>query len=93
MAAGSVLFFSGKTVHGGGANTTVDTWRTCLHVGYMLGWLRSEEAHTLALASEIAAGLPRRAQELLGFAEYNPAPNEGGRLWLVDFEDPALLLD
>ncbi len=93
MSAGSILFFSGKTVHGGGANTTVDTWRTCLHVGYMLGWLRSEEAHALALTPEIAAGFPRRAQELLGFAEYNPAPHEGGRLWLVDSEDPALILD
>ena len=93
MAAGSVLFFSGKTIHGGGANTTTDTWRTCLHVGYMLGWLRSEEAHPLALSPEIAAGLPRRAKELLGFAEYNPAPHAGGRLWLVDFEDPALLHD
>lgn len=92
MSAGSVLFFSGKTVHGGGANTTTDTWRTCLHIGYMLGWLRSEEAHPLALSSETAASLPRRAQELLGFAEYDPAPREGGRLWLVDFEDPARIL-
>lgn len=92
MSAGSVLFFSGKTIHGGGANVTTDTWRTCVHVGYQLGWLRSEEAHPLALGSQIVAGLPRRAQELLGFAEYNPAPHEGGRLWLVDFEDPALAL-
>lgn len=93
MTSGSVLFFSGKTVHGGGANTTADTWRTCLHVGYMLGWLRSEEAHPFALSSELAVRLPRRARELLAFAEYNPAPQEGGRLWLVDFEDPALVLD
>ena len=93
MSAGSVLLFSGKTVHGGGANTTSDTWRTCLHIGYMLGWLRSEEAHPFVLSPELAAGLPRRAQELLGFAEYNPAPHEGGRLWLIDFEDPALVFD
>lgn len=92
MSAGSVLLFSGKTIHGGGANTTTDTWRTCLHVGYMLGWLRSEEAHPLAIGPEVVAALPRRAQELLGFAEYDPAPQEGGRLWLVDFEDPARIL-
>jgi len=55
MSAGSVLLFSGRTIRGGGVNTTVDTWRTCLHVGYQLGWLRSEEAHPLALSSEIQA--------------------------------------
>ena len=92
MTAGSVLLFSGKTIHGGGANTTADEWRTCIHISYLLGWLRPEEAHAFAIPASMAAGLPRRAQELLGFAEYNPAPHGGGRLWLVDFEDPALLL-
>lgn len=91
MAAGSVLLFSGKTIHGGGANTTADEWRTCIHISYLLGWLRPEEAHAFVVEPSAAAVLPRRAQELLGFAEYNPAPHGGGRLWLVDFEDPAHL--
>ncbi|MEM8926430.1 MAG: phytanoyl-CoA dioxygenase family protein [Actinomycetota bacterium] len=91
MAAGSVLLFSGKTIHGGGANQTVDEWRWALHLSYLLGWLRPEEAHAYAVPHDVAAGLPRRAKELLGFAEYNPAPHGGGRLWLVDFEDPASL--
>ncbi len=93
MSAGSVLFFSGKTVHGGGANRTVDEWRCALHLSYLLGWLRPEEAHAFALPHPVAAALPRRAKELLGFAEYNPAPHGGGRLWLVDFEDPARVLE
>lgn len=93
MSAGSVLMFSGKTIHGGGANRTVDEWRHALHISYLLGWLRPEEAHAFSVPSAVAAGLPRRAQELLGFAEYNPAPHGGGRLWLVDFEDPAALFD
>lgn len=93
MSAGSVLLFSGKTVHGGGANHTSDQWRRALHVSYLVGWLRSEEAHALSVPTDVAAALPRRAQELLGFAEYNPAPHGGGRLWLVDFEDPALLFE
>ncbi len=91
MAAGSVLLFSGKTVHGGGANRTTDEWRWALHVSYLLGWLRPEEAHALSVPGGVASALPRRAKELLGFAEYNPAPHGGGRLWLVDFEDPASL--
>lgn len=91
MEAGSVLLFSGKTIHGAGANHTVDEWRTALHVSYLLGWLRAEEAHAFSIPADIAVAFPRRAKELLGFAEYNPAPNDGGRLWLVDFEDPANL--
>ena len=93
MDAGSVLLFSGKTVHGGGANRTSDQWRWSLHLSYLLGWLRSEEAHPLALPAELAARMPRRAKELFGFAGYDPAPNPGGRLWLVDFEDPASLFE
>ena len=93
MSAGSVLFFSGKTVHGGGANRTTDQWRWALHLSYLQGWLRPEEAHAFSVPRERAAALPRRARELLGFAEYNPAPHGGGRLWLVDFEDPDRLLD
>lgn len=93
MSAGSVLLFSGKTVHGGGANVTSDQWRSTLHVSYLLGWLRAEEAHPLALSLDSVRRLPRRARELLGFTQYDPAPHGGGRLWLVDFEDPDRLLD
>lgn len=93
MTAGSVLLFSGKTVHAGGANTTADQWRSALHVSFVLGWLRTEEAHPLAVPHDVVRTLPGRARELLGFAEYNPAPQTGGRLWLVDFEDPAELFD
>ena len=55
--------------------------------------LRPEEAHAFSVPAAIGATLPRRAQELLGFAEHNPAPRDGGRLWLVDFEDPAHLFN
>ncbi|MEM9606142.1 MAG: phytanoyl-CoA dioxygenase family protein [Actinomycetota bacterium] len=92
MSAGSALLFSGKTIHGGGANLTVDDWRWAVHLSFLLGWLRSEEAHALSIPTATAAALPRRAQELLGFAAYDPGERGGGRLGLVDFEDPALLL-
>lgn len=88
MTAGSALLFSGRTIHGAGANTT-DEWRWGMHVGLCLGWLRPEEAHQLAITEERAAELPARARELLGFAQYDPSPHDGGRLWLVDLEDPA----
>ncbi|HSL58694.1 MAG TPA: phytanoyl-CoA dioxygenase family protein [Acidimicrobiales bacterium] len=89
MAAGSALLFTGRTIHGAGANTT-DGWRWGMHVGLCLGWLRPEEAHQLSIPEGLVPSLPARARELLGFAQYDPHPNEGGRLWLVDLEDPAL---
>lgn len=93
MSAGSALLFSGKTIHGGGANRTTDEWRSVIHLSYLLGWLRPEEAHAFSIPAATASGFPRRAKELYGFAEYNPAPHGGGRLNLVDFEDPARLFE
>lgn len=92
MTAGSALIFSGKTIHGGGANTTGRS-RAALHISYALGWLRPEEAHPLTISAETARRLPPKARELFGFSAYDPAPQPGGRLWLVDFEDPQRLLD
>lgn len=88
MDAGSVLLFSGRVVHGGGANRT-DGWRVGVHVLYALGWLRPEEAHPFVVDDDRARALPADARRLLGFAQYDPPPGDGGRLWLVDFEDPA----
>ena len=51
MEAGSVLLFSGKTIHGGGANRTTDEWRSVIHLSYLLGWLRAEEAHVKNISS------------------------------------------
>ena len=42
MPAGSALLYSGKVIHGGGPNSSVDQWRVGLHAGFVLGWLRAE---------------------------------------------------
>jgi ectoine hydroxylase-related dioxygenase (phytanoyl-CoA dioxygenase family) len=91
MSAGSVLLFSGNTIHGAGANRTVDQWRFGINLSYALGWLRPEEAHPFVIEPEVARSLPPRARQLLGFTQYDPPVGDGGRLWLVDFEDPAPL--
>jgi ectoine hydroxylase-related dioxygenase (phytanoyl-CoA dioxygenase family) len=89
MAPGSVLLFSGKTVHGAGANRT-GAARLGLHVSYVLGWLRTAENHQLAVPDEVVRRLPQPVRKLLNFEQYDPAPTGGGRLGLVDLEDPAL---
>ena len=91
MPAGSVLLYTGKVLHGAGANRTADFWRRGLHVSFVLGWLRPEEHHTLAVPLEVARKLPERVQQLLGYVSYHPL-GYGGRLGLVDFEDAALVV-
>jgi hypothetical protein len=90
MPAGSALLYSGKVIHGGGANKTEDQWRVGLHAGFCCGWLRAEENFQLTIPLEVARTLPERAQYLLGFRSYSP--EFGGRLGLVDYDDAVRVL-
>ncbi len=93
MPAGSAVLYLGSTIHGGGANTTVDCWRRGVHISYVLGWLRTEENHYLATPPEVACTLPRQAQELLGYAAHDALAQGGGYLGTVDLRDPVDLLE
>ncbi|MEM9562333.1 MAG: phytanoyl-CoA dioxygenase family protein [Actinomycetota bacterium] len=84
MPAGSGMIYTGKVVHGAGANVT-DSMRHGMHVSYVVGWLRPEEASPLMVDRDLAATLPERARRLLGWSSYHS--RGGGRTWLVDFED------
>ncbi|MFM2077232.1 MAG: hypothetical protein RJA49_1122, partial [Actinomycetota bacterium] len=44
MPAGAGMLYTGRVLHGGGANTTTDQFRYGLHLSYVLGWLTPEEA-------------------------------------------------
>ena len=88
MPRGSALFYTGKLLHGGGANRASDEWRVGLHISFVLAWLRPEEQHQLAMSIEQARRLPSAAQRLLGFSTYYPGLHTGGgRLGLVDGDD------
>jgi len=91
MPAGSALLYSGKVIHGGGANVTEDEWRVGLHAGFCRGWLRAEENFQLTVPLEKAKDFPEAVQYLLGFRSYDP--DFGARLGLVDYDDAARLLD
>jgi ectoine hydroxylase-related dioxygenase (phytanoyl-CoA dioxygenase family) len=67
MPAGGAVLYTGQTLHGAGANTTAGAERRAIQLGFVLGYLRTEENHQLQLAPRLAAGLPQRALELLGF--------------------------
>jgi ectoine hydroxylase-related dioxygenase (phytanoyl-CoA dioxygenase family) len=85
--------YLGTTLHGGGANTTIDQWRRGLHVSYVVGWLRTEENNYLSLWPDAIRTLPRRSQELLGFAAHDAVGVGGGYLGVVELQDPVELLE
>jgi len=66
MPRGSVVLYTGRTVHGGGANTS-DGTRTGINVDYVLGWLRQEENQYLSVPIEVVRQLPTRVQQLMGY--------------------------
>jgi ectoine hydroxylase-related dioxygenase (phytanoyl-CoA dioxygenase family) len=80
LAPGDALVYLGSLVHGGGHNRTADRWRKALYLSYLLGWLTPEEAVAVAVGPDLARTLPRRARELLGFANLRQR---------ADVEDPA----
>jgi ectoine hydroxylase-related dioxygenase (phytanoyl-CoA dioxygenase family) len=71
MPAGSVIFYPGTVLHGGGANHT-ERPRLGVILEYVTGWLRPQENHLLAVPHDIAADLAPELQELLGYNVYPP---------------------
>lgn len=86
MPAGSVMFYRGSLWHSGGANHTSQR-RLGVILEYIVGWLRAQETHTLAIPPATMATLPERLAELLG---YNICPPFIG---YVDGRHPLRLLD
>ena len=69
MPKGSVLFYLGSTLHGGGANHS-DAPRAALVNTYALGWLRQEENQYLNVPREIAESYPETIRNLMGYRSH-----------------------
>ncbi len=67
MEAGSVLLYTGRLYHGGGANRT-DATRHGLNITYNVSWLRQEENQYLSVPPEVAVGLDDDLLRLMGYA-------------------------
>lgn len=91
MPAGAALVYLGSTIHAGGTNRT-DVGRPGIHLSYVVGWLRPEENSVLAVPPHVARELPRRAQELLGYAMHDATAVGGGYLGCVDLRNPVDLI-
>jgi ectoine hydroxylase-related dioxygenase (phytanoyl-CoA dioxygenase family) len=67
MDRGSVLLFSSKIYHGGGANRS-DRIRRAVDIGFSVGWVRQVENQFLSCPIEIARTLPKELVSLMGYA-------------------------
>ncbi|MEM9521379.1 MAG: phytanoyl-CoA dioxygenase family protein [Actinomycetota bacterium] len=68
MPRGSVLFYDGKVLHGGGANHS-DGVRQGVNITYAVGWVRQEENQFLACPPEIARTLDDDLLKLMGYQQ------------------------
>lgn len=71
MSAGSLAIAKGTLWHRGGANRS-DRPRMIITPQYCVGWARPLETMTLAVPPDVAAGLPERVRELLGYSIHPP---------------------
>ena len=85
MKAGSALVYLGSALHGGGANVTENERRRGMFLGYVVGWLRTEENTFLTVPIEQVRAMPRRIQELLGYKAHRA-------IGVVDVGSPMKLL-
>lgn len=69
MPKGSVLFYLGSILHGGGANKT-QAPRSGLITTYSLGWLRQEENQYLTIPREVVDSYPQKIRRLMGYQSH-----------------------
>ena len=86
MRRGSVLFYDGKVMHGGGANTAGDV-RRGVNITYAVGWVRQEENQYLACPADIARDLDDDLLRMMGYQDGAFALGYVG-----DQEDPLAVL-
>ena len=68
MTRGSVLFYDGKVLHGGGANRS-DGPRVGINLTYSVGWVRQEENQYLACSPDVARTLDDDLLRMMGYRQ------------------------
>jgi ectoine hydroxylase-related dioxygenase (phytanoyl-CoA dioxygenase family) len=68
MRRGSVLFYDGKVLHGGGANRSAAD-RRGVNITYSVGWVRQEENQYLACPIEVARTLDDNLLRMMGYQQ------------------------
>ena len=86
MRRGSVLFYDGKVLHGGGGNDSSGV-RRGVNITYAVGWVRQEENQYLACPPDIARTLDDELLRMMGYQQGAFALGYVG-----DQQDPLSLL-
>lgn len=81
LKAGDVLFYSGRVIHGGGANITKDRVRRIISGGYLPGFIMGEEAWPFAFTWDEVREYPKVVQEGMGFRSVSYSGEDPGFLW------------
>ncbi len=68
MSRGSVLFYDGKVLHGGGTNTSTAA-RQGVNITYAVGWVRQEENQFVACPPEVARTLDDDLLRMMGYRQ------------------------
>jgi ectoine hydroxylase-related dioxygenase (phytanoyl-CoA dioxygenase family) len=84
MERGSVLLYSGKIWHSGGANRS-NRVRKAININYAVGWVRQEENQYLACPPDVAAELDDDMLRLIGYQQGAYAMG-----YYRDVEDPLI---
>ena len=84
LSAGEFLLLSGKLIHGGGANTTLDRPRRVISTSFAPGFILGEEAWPFVLDLEEVRGYPPVLQKMLGFRSISYRDEEPGFLWRAE---------
>ncbi len=93
LAAGSMIFYSGKVLHGGGANRSASSPRRVIATGFNASFLLPEEAYPFTVPMDIVRTMPKRLQQALGFRSVHQRDPIGGSLWQHNFEELAEYLE
>jgi hypothetical protein len=67
MPKGSVMIWTGWSIHGAGVNRTADARRTGMNINYSLAFLAQEENQLLTCPPHLARKLPRELQRMIGY--------------------------
>lgn len=84
LNAGDLLLFSGRVLHGGGANVTKDRPRRVLSTAFAISFFMGEEAWPFVIPVEEVRTYPKQVQGYLGFRSVSFAGEEPGFLWRVE---------
>lgn len=89
LSAGSIFFYSGKVLHGGGANVSRDVRRRVIATAFNAGFLVPEEAYPFTVPLDLVKTMPRHLQQALGFRSIHQRDPVGGSLWQHNYEELA----